>query len=189
MTSAGRQFDRLGTLYFGDTEIWRTSTAEPSATGIRWTYIKDVTNYLTLFQQQQKIIFDLGNLINNVYTAPYNTTLIASFFTAEDSITPADLILPVSARQSASNAPSVFTFPTDNATNTLTLPQNIRQAKFTIAACGQAEEEFWWSNVLSSDTQTFPQTGALYGFSPFRELQLFIDGMLAGVAWPFPIIL
>ncbi|KAI9664537.1 MAG: hypothetical protein M1821_005983 [Bathelium mastoideum] len=186
--SAGRQFDRLGTLYFGDTEIWRTSTAEPSATGIRWTYLKDVTNFLTLFQQQQKIIFDLGNLINNIYTAPYNATLTASFFSADDSIVPADLIIPVSARQSASNAPSVFTFPTDNATNTLTLPQNIRRAVFTIAACGQADEEFWWSNVLSSDTQTFPQTGALYGFSPFRELQLFIDGMLAGVAWPFPII-
>ncbi|KAF2235149.1 hypothetical protein EV356DRAFT_445452 [Viridothelium virens] len=188
VTSAGRQFDRLGTLYFGDTEIWRTSTAEPTSIGIRWTYLKDVTNYLTLFQQQQKIIFDLGNLINNIYTAPYNATLTASFFTAGDSDPPADLIFPVSARQSASNAPSVFTFPVDNATNTLTLPQNIRRAVFTIAACGQAEEEFWWSNVLSSDTQTFPQTGALYGFSPFRELQLFIDGMLAGVAWPFPII-
>jgi hypothetical protein len=28
----------------------------------------------------------------------------------------------------------------------------------------------------------------LYGYSPFREVQLFIDGNLAGVAWPFPII-
>lgn len=26
------------------------------------------------------------------------------------------------------------------------------------------------------------------GFSPFREIQLYIDGNLAGVAWPFPII-
>lgn len=189
MTSAGRQFDRLGTLYFGDIEIWRTSTAEPTANGIRWTYLKDVTNFLSLFQQQQKIIFDLGNLINNIYTAPYNATLTASFFTANDSVAAADLILPVSARQSASNAPSAFVFPQDNASNTLTLPQNIRRAVFTIASCGQADEEFWWSNVPSSDTQTFPQTGALFGFSPFRELQLFIDGMLAGVAWPFPIIL
>lgn len=28
----------------------------------------------------------------------------------------------------------------------------------------------------------------LYGHSPFRELQLIIDGQLAGVAWPFPVI-
>lgn len=35
---------------------------------------------------------------------------------------------------------------------------------------------------------TFPSYGTLYGYSPFREVQLFIDGMLAGVVWPFPII-
>ncbi|KAI9708098.1 MAG: hypothetical protein M1820_004302 [Bogoriella megaspora] len=175
-------------MYFGDIEIWRSSTAEPTANGIIWTYLKDMTSFLTLFQEPQKIIFDLGNLINDVYTAPFNTTLTASFFTAEDTITPADVILPVSPRLSASDSPSVFVFPTDNATNFLTIPQNTRRAKFTIASCGQADEEFWWSNVPSSNTQTFPQTGSLFGFSPFRELQLFIDGTLAGVAWPFPII-
>jgi len=42
--------------------------------------------------------------------------------------------------------------------------------------------------VLQSETQTFPQTGTLPGYSPFREVQLFIDGSLAGVSWPFPII-
>lgn len=40
----------------------------------------------------------------------------------------------------------------------------------------------------SLDTDTFPQTGSLYGYSPFREVQLYIDGLLAGVAWPFPVI-
>lgn len=48
--------------------------------------------------------------------------------------------------------------------------------------------QFWWSNVLQSEVDTFPAYGLLYGYSPFREVQLFIDGMLAGVAWPFPII-
>jgi len=28
----------------------------------------------------------------------------------------------------------------------------------------------------------------LYGYSPSREVQVLIDGMLAGVAWPFPVI-
>jgi len=57
----------------------------------------------------------------------------------------------------------------------------------TVSACGQGEEEFWWSNVLSSDVHSFPDT-TLLGFSPFRELQLYIDGSLAGVAWPFPVV-
>lgn len=40
VTSAGRQFDRLGIVYLGDIEVFRTSTAEPTANGIEWTYFK-----------------------------------------------------------------------------------------------------------------------------------------------------
>ncbi|GAB7356322.1 hypothetical protein MBLNU459_g7118t2 [Dothideomycetes sp. NU459] len=188
VTSAGRQFDRLGIVYLGDIEVFRTSTAEPKATGIEWTYLKDMTNYLVLFKEPQKLIFDLGNLIDSTYTAAFNVTLSASFFTAPDSITPADLILPISARESASNAASVFTVPPQLATSNMTLPRNILRAVVTLAATGQSAEEFWWSNVPSLYTETFPQTGELYGYSPFREVQLYIDGHLAGVAWPFPII-
>lgn len=42
--------------------------------------------------------------------------------------------------------------------------------------------------MLQSDIETFPRYGFLYGFSPFREVQLYIDSNLAGVVWPFPII-
>lgn len=42
--------------------------------------------------------------------------------------------------------------------------------------------------MLQSDIATFPRYGSLYGYSPFREVQLLIDGHLAGVVWPFPII-
>ena len=38
--SAGRQFDRLGIVYLGDVEVFRTSTAEPTKDGIQWTYLK-----------------------------------------------------------------------------------------------------------------------------------------------------
>ncbi|WPG98550.1 Hypothetical protein R9X50_00134200 [Acrodontium crateriforme] len=188
VTSAGRQFDRLGTVWFGDIEVFRTSTAEPTKAGIVWTYLKDMTNFLSLFKTKQKIIFDLGNLIDNTYTGSFNVTLTASFFTADDSITPADLILPVSTRQSSANMPSIFTLPPETASNIVTLPRNIKKAVFTISATGQQQEEFWWSNVLQSNIDTFPDYGQLYGYSPFREVQLFIDGSLAGVAWPFPII-
>ncbi|KAF2840826.1 hypothetical protein M501DRAFT_1014822 [Patellaria atrata CBS 101060] len=188
VTSAGRQFDRLGLMYLNDTEIFRTSTAEPTATGIEWTYMKDVSNYLSLFKQSQKIIFDLGNLIDDTYTAPFNTTLTAIFLHEEGLPQPADLILPVSSRQSASDGPSAFNIPHDTAINTLTLPQNLKRAVFTISASGQSTEEFWWSNVPSSNAQTFADTTTLYGYSPFREVQLFVDGTLAGVQWPFPVI-
>lgn len=188
VTSAGRQFDRLALMFLNDTEIFRTSTAEPTQNGIIWTYVKDMSNYLALFKEPQKIIFDLGNLIDDTYTGVWNTTLTATFFTAEDTIHAADMIIPVSARQSADNKPSGFVVPESAAVNSLSLPQNVKKATFSISACGQATEEFWWANVFSSDTTVFGNETTLYGYSPFRELQLYIDGTLAGVAWPFPVI-
>lgn len=188
VTSAGRQFDRLALMFFEDVEIFRTSTAEPTQDGIVWSYVKDMTSYLTLFKRPQRIIFDLGNLVDDTYTGAWHTTLTATYFTSEDLLEPADIILPVSARRSSANRPSHFTVPESRAIDALAIPQNARKAVFSISACGQAAEEFWWSNVLSSDTRVFGDDNILYGHSPFRELQLFIDGQLAGVAWPFPII-
>lgn len=188
VTSAGRQFDRLALMFFNDTEIFRTSTAEPTQNGIVWSYVKDMSNYLSLFQGPQKIIFDLGNLVDDTYTGIWETTLTATFFSAEDTIDAANLIMPISAHQSASDKSSAFVVPDSRAMDTLILPRNIKKAIVSIAAVGQATEEFWWSNVLSSDTTVFGNETTLYGSSPFRELQLFIDGNLAGVAWPFPVI-
>lgn len=186
--SAGKQFDRLGTVSFGDIELFRTSTAEPTVGGISWTYLKDMTNFLPLFKQEQTIIFDLGNLINEVYTAPFNVTLTAAYFTADDSIVPADLIVPISKHQGTVGQPSYFSYPDETASDALSLPRSIRRAVITVAATGQATEEFWWSNVLQSTIDTFGSNSTLPGFSPFREVQLYIDDMLAGVAWPFPVI-
>lgn len=189
VTSRGRQFDRLAIMYFGDTEIWRTSTSEPTTAGIRWTYIKDVTEYLSLWESPQKLIFDLGNIIDSTYTGFFNTTLTATFFTSEDTIEPADLIVPISARGGATSQASMFVLPADIAENNITLPRNINRAVFSVSACGQATEEFWWSNVPQSVINTFePYDGTLYGYSPFREVQVLIDGQLAGVQWPFPVI-
>lgn len=190
VTSRGRQFDRLALMYFGDTEVWRTSTAEPTTNGIRWTFLKDMTEFMYFWNSPQKIIFDLGNLVDDTYTGIWHTTLTATFFNVLDIVNhPADLIVPISARKAASDAASVFALPADNAINTVRLPRNINRALFSVAACGQGAEEFWWGNVLQSDIDTFlPTVGSLYGYSPFREVQVLIDGQLAGVQWPFPTI-
>lgn len=188
-TSRGRQFDRLAVMYFNDTEIWRTSTAEPTTNGIIFEYTKDMTAYLSLWSKHQKIIFDLGNVINDVYTGPFNTTLIATFFTTSENVVPATQIIPISARKGSINSPSAFVLPSDTAVNSISLPKNTNRAVVSIGACGQAMEEFWWGNVLQSDIHTFDiDDMTLNGFSPFREVQLLIDGKLAGVYWPFPVI-
>ena len=112
-----------------------------------------MTSFLALFKVEQKIIFDLGNLVNEIYTAPFNVTLSASFFTADDSVTPADLILPVSLRKAVHNHPSAFQVPPDTAMSILTLPRNIKKAVFTIAATGQSEEEVWDSLIASNASE------------------------------------
>ncbi|EFX04402.1 asparagine amidase a [Grosmannia clavigera kw1407] len=193
VTSEGRQFDRLALMYLNDTEVWRTSTAEPvAAPGIQWVYNKDMTEYLSLWRSPQKIIFDLGNIVNDKYTGSFNTTLTATFFMSDvdtGGASPSDLIIPISARKSASNEPSLFSLPSDNATNTVSFPRNANRAVFSVSANGQADEEFWWSNVLQSDVLAFEATvGQFTGYSPFREVQVYIDGQLAGVQWPFPVV-
>ncbi|KAL8818919.1 MAG: hypothetical protein Q9223_002536, partial [Gallowayella weberi] len=189
VTSNGRQFDRLGLMYLGDIEVFRTSTAEPTSNGIVWTYIKEMDQYDTLWRAEQKIIFDLGNLIDSAYTASFNTLLTATFFTAPNPKPAADQILPISARRSSGNGPSAFSLPSDNASVTYKLPQNTERAIVSLSACGQATEEFWYTNVFNSQVDTFvDQVGTLYGYSPFREVQLLIDGQLAGASLPFPVI-
>lgn len=189
VTSKGRQFDRLGLMYLGDIEVFRTSTAEPTRNGIMWTYIKEMHQYNVLWKTEQKIVFDLGNLINEIYTGTYHATLSATFFTVPGSQAVSDLILPISAKRSSANTGSAFSLPSQIASVAYQLPQNIDRAVISISACGQMAEEFWYTNVLSSEVDTFPaSTGPLSGYSPFREVQLLIDGHLAGVSWPFPVI-
>ena len=188
VTSRGRQFDRLALMYLGDAEVFRTSTAEPTSSGIIWTYIKEMTQYNALWKKSQKLIFELNNNIDDTYTAPLNVTLTAHF-SSKNPVATADAILPISAQKANSNSSSAFTIPQDNATALHTIPAEVSRAVVSISACGQADEEFWWSNVFTEDTQDFTDTsGDLLGYSPFREVQLYIDGTLAGVVWPFPII-
>lgn len=188
VTSKGRQYDRLASLYLSDAEVFRTSTAEPTNTGIVWTYIKDLSAYNALWKEPQTIIFDLGNIINDVYTGSFNATLTAHF-SYQNNVRAADRILPLSRRKSTSSMASAFSFPSDNTTVSYEIPTSVSRAIVGISACGQSEEEFWWSNVFSQDVDSFDTTvGKLYGYSPFREVHLYIDGVLSGVVWPFPII-
>lgn len=52
--------------YFGDTEVFRTSTEEPNRRGISYTYVKDMSQYMALWKQPQKVIFDLPNTLTDV---------------------------------------------------------------------------------------------------------------------------
>ena len=186
----GRQFDRLGIMYLGDVEVFRTSTSEPSPNGITWSYVKEMDMYNALWNEEQTIIFDLPNIVNNVYTGLLHTKLMATFSSQQEgSNIHANTILPISAGRSTQGKGSAFMLPGDQASTSYKLGKNIDRAVVSLSACGQQAEEFWYTNVLTGDTDVFKNTtGELGGFSPFREVQLLIDGQLAGVSWPFFIV-
>ena len=137
---------------------------------------------------RRSFIFDLGNQITDKYTGAFSVRL-AAVFSQEGKTKTADMIMPISAGKSESISPSAFSLPSDNAIILYRFPPSVSRAIVSISACGQSTEEFWWSDVFSSDTEMFNNTvNQLNGYSPFREIQLYIDGALAGVVWPFPII-
>ena len=115
--------------------------------------------------------------------------LTATFFSDADAPVAADVILPISGGNGSAGVASVFSVPPQDASVSLDLPRNVKNAVVSVSANGQIDEEFWYSNALTSLTETFEASGvALLGYGPFREVQLYIDGSLAGVVWPFPVI-
>lgn len=191
VTSSGAQYDRLALLFFGDLEVWRTSTAMPGGNDIFWSYQKDMTIFSSVLKTEQKIIFDLSNVYTDLYTGAFNVTLEAIYFDDEytTDLSPPAHIYPISTLSSVQNISSVMSLPDDNGTVAIKLPRNVKTAIVSLLASGNSAEEFWYTNVPSEYVNTFPENpGWLYGYSPFREIQLLIDGNLAGVSWPFPLL-
>lgn len=162
---------------------------------VRFSYVKDMTAYSSLLRGNQKIIFDLGNLVDDVYTGSFNATLIATFYTPppvfstpDEFSAPADTIFAISQHKSAENQPSYYRLPQDRAREPISLPSSTIRATVSISASGNADEEFWYTNVPNEFVNTFGADNALPGNSPFREIQLLADGVLLGVAWPFATI-
>jgi hypothetical protein len=159
----------------------------PVRTGIYWSFQKDLTIWDTLLRSQQKIIMELDNLDDSVFTGAYNVTITALYYNDHVALTPADMIYPISSQSSSKNQSSVLSLPDQNATVSFTFPKNIERAVVSILASGNGAEEFWYKHVPTEYTDTF-NNSAIRPYSPFREVQLLVDGKLAGVSWPFPIV-
>ncbi|KAG7092458.1 hypothetical protein E1B28_008812 [Marasmius oreades] len=188
VTSNGTQFDRLGIFTFQNTEIWRTSTPEPTrGDGIVWTYVKDVTQYIPLFAEPGTFILQLDNLIQPGLDGIYSTILHATYYASSSSATPAkkaDLILPLSTF--ANDTGNDASVPPSFSLN-ITFPRNTVQVYAEVFASGNGQEEFWYNNVPNEFfSQISPDI--TNGDGPFREIRLLIDGKVAGVVFPYAVI-
>ncbi|MFJ6482595.1 peptide-N4-asparagine amidase [Streptomyces sp. NPDC091682] len=165
----GRQYDRLGHLSLGGVEILRTSTPQPSPDGITWSVEKDVTRYRDTLARPQPVEMLIGNVVNDTYTGVIDVKVTLTFYAA-DGRNPApdtpDRVLPLTS-------PSVTT------------PRNTERLLAEVYATGSGGgcEEYWY--MTTPDAAPYSCKAA---DGPYREVQISVDGRLAGIAAPFPTV-
>ncbi|KAG9248587.1 hypothetical protein BJ878DRAFT_476326 [Calycina marina] len=68
-------------------------------------------------------------------------------------------------------------------------PENTKTAIVYLLASESSAQKFWYTNVSSEYVVTYPSNpGWLYGYSPFRKVELLIDGQPVGVSWLLPLL-
>jgi hypothetical protein len=172
----GRQFDRLGWLTIGDVMVLKTSTPEPSPDGIEWSVEKDVSGYAPLLRAPRTVKMFLGNVVNDIYTGVLFVKVSLTFYAADrahPAPPAASDVLPLSAPAQ------------DGAdlTGTVTVPGNSERLLAEVYATGSGGgcEEFWYITAPASSGYSCPADPG-----PYREVQVLLDGRLAGIAEPYP---
>ncbi|MFF8730614.1 peptide-N4-asparagine amidase [Streptomyces sp. NPDC015171] len=164
----GRQYDRLGYLHVGGTEILRTSTPEPSPDGIEWHVEKDVTRYSATFRAAQDVEMLIGNVVDDTYTGVIDVHVTLTFYAGRPETPAPDRVL---------------TLADTSAGTTLTTPRNSERIVAEVYATGSGGgcEEFWYLTVADPASYSCKADRG-----PYREVQISVDGRLAGIAAPFP---
>jgi hypothetical protein len=181
----GIQFDRVGALWIGNTEIYRFTTSEPPQQQIQWTTQKDVTEYANALSAASTYTYSLGNVVNSQYTGIYYVTATLTFYEPASGYPPAsvpDAVIPIAA---AGSSPPWYTLssPTQQASSSVTVPPNTQNAVLELYASGHICEEFWYAN---ESTAFESQLGSSCGGTAYREIQVYVDNKPAGVALPYP---
>jgi peptide N-acetyl-beta-D-glucosaminyl asparaginase amidase A len=156
---AGRQYDRLGYLTIGGTAVFKTSTPEPSVDGITWSVEKDLTEYSALLTGPQPVEMLIGNVVDDTYTGVLDVQISLTFYRGRAPARPEVLGLGQA------------------------LPRNTERLFADVFATGSGGgcEEFWYLTTPTGVPYSCPADDG-----PYREVQVTIDGTLAGIAAPYP---
>jgi hypothetical protein len=183
---AGRQFDRETEMWLGGAMIYMGTTPEPTQQGISWKVQKDVSEYYTLFTQPEPYVIRLPNFVGVsggvAYTGVEYITVTLTFYETSSQYPEAahpDAVIGIS------NNNWIFDGGrTPVSASPVTLPRNIDSLYLELWAKGNSCDEFWYA----SQPDAYASANGLCGGGAFREIQVSIDGKLAGVVWPFPYI-
>ena len=175
----GVQYDRPTTLTIGGVTVLRASTPEPSPDGITWTVEKDLTAYAPIFTGKKATWMNLVNYVDEIHTGVFDVKVRVAFY-------------PVDAAGSAADTADMV-IPLDDVASTgvetqgiIKIPANSERLLLEVYATGSGGgcEEFWY-NALPEGKVT-GEYGCKTPSGPYREVQVLIDGEVAGIAAPYP---
>jgi Peptide N-acetyl-beta-D-glucosaminyl asparaginase amidase A len=182
---AGLQFDRTANIWIGGVNVYFGTTSEPSgATARAWHIERDLTDYSALLSAAQNGRVDLGNLVNSQFTSSLFGTATLQFYPLanhEAAARTADMVLPLASDPTGGT--TFLNTTTDTLAKTFTLPANVERAFIDVISQSQGPvDEFWYTcvpNDVTTELQSCGNTG-------FRESEITIDGVAAGVAPVYP---
>jgi hypothetical protein len=181
---AGRQFDRTAEIWIGGVNVYFGTTSEPSGNQARsWHIERDLTDYSTLLTTAQNGRVDLGNLVNSTFTSTLFGTATLQFYPLanhQQAARTADLVLPLASDPTGGTA--FLSTTASSLGKTFTLPRNVEQAFLDVVAQSQAGDEFWYTCVPNDVANQLESCGG----TSFRESEVTIDGVPAGVAPVYP---
>jgi len=185
--TVGRQFDRTAAFYLAHANIYYGTTAEPRATlSPSWHVERDVTDLSALFETPATGEANLGNFVGVSNGVTYNGIIYADaaleFYPTSRQDPPAntpDIVVPLEG--SGGDAGTLNT-TSDQITQALSLPRNVERVYLDVIAQSQSSDEFWYFCVPDDQAANLESCGN----TAFRETEVTIDGMPAGVAPVYP---
>ena len=184
--TAGRQFDRTAQFYLGGANIYFGTTAEPRSTlSPSWHVENDVTDLSSLLKTKQVGSAILGNFVGTSGGVVYDGIIYSNahlvFYEANQQYPAAkvpDVVIGVPGNSGAATVSATG----DVAATPVTLPTNTEAAYLDVIAQSQGGDEFWYLCVPDSLAGQLESCGG----TGFRETEISIDGVAAGVAPVYP---
>ncbi len=182
--TAGRQFDRTGSIMLGGVPLFFGTTAEPRAKlSPSWHVERDVTDDTALFKSAQTGSALIQNYVTSTYTGVLTASARLLFYPATARFpapaTP-DLVVPLNPDVAA--GPTMLNTGTATLSRTGSLPRNIEKGRLDVYLQSQSQDEFWYTCVPDAFSNTLQTCGG----GAFREGMITVDGMRAGVAPVYP---
>ena len=172
--TTGTQFDRSADLTLGGATLFLGTTMEPGDTyAPHWQVARDVTDYAALLRTPTDGRATLVNYLDKDHDAHVHWGARLVFYAGE-APAPDVVVLPVTAGLARLDPQKPL------VSRTIRFPRNLTSLAIDLFAIGQEREEFWYDcapgNLAQRNIFGPPPCDA-----PYREVEVRIDGRLAGV--------